>query len=408
MIGSLYAGISGLKANTKTMSVIGDNIANVNTTGFKTSGVSFSNIFSASLGSAGNQIGRGVMMSGVNPVWDAGSFENTNNTTDLAVSGKGLFIVTDANETPFYTRAGNFEFDKNGNLITQDKMNVQGYGIDANGQLSTAISDIILPAGINSPRATTEFSTAVNLDAGAVAADTYSTSLTVYDSLGNAIPLTLTFIKNAAVPPPSVWDVSASIPDSFGNPVAGVDVADVQFDVDGKLIGAANPTISLTLDNGADSPQTIRWDLYEDGATNGNLTGYASASSTASQSQDGFSSGTLQGVSVDEEGVFTGLYSNGTMTSFAQIALADFGSYSGLSKMGSNLYLASIDSGQAIVGVPGNSGLGAVSPNSLEMSNVDLASEFVKMITTQRAFQANSKVITTSDEILAELINIKR
>ncbi|MBL0701285.1 MAG: flagellar hook-basal body complex protein, partial [Desulfosarcina sp.] len=131
-------------------------------------------------------------------------------------------------------------------------------------------------------------------------------------------------------------------------------------------------------------------------------------SATSSQTQNGYASGTLQGVSVDEDGVFTGLYSNGIMTPFAQIALADFASYSGLAKMGGNLYAASVNSGQATTGVPGSSSLGSVSPSSLEMSNVDLSTEFVQMITTQRAFQASSKVITTSDEILSELINIKR
>ncbi len=404
MIGSLYAGISGLKVNTKAMSVIGDNIANVSTTGFKTSRVSFANIFSASLGSTENQIGRGVYLSGVNPVWDSGSLENTNNITDLAVNGKGLFIVNDDSGTPFYTRAGKFEFDRYGNLVSQDDMAVQGYAIDVNGNTAASLSGISLPSGNNAPFATDEFSMGINLDAGAATNDTYTTSVTVYDSLGNAIPLTMTFTKNTTA---RQWDVDASIPSSAGSGAA-VSVATVTFDADGNLAGTTDPTVTLTLTNGATSPQTLDWDLYESGSTNGKLTGYSGASATSSQTQNGYTSGTLQGVSVDESGVFTGLYSNGTMTPFAQIALADFASYAGLGKMGSNLYLATINSGQPTTGVPGSSSLGSVSPSSLEMSNVDLSAEFVQMITTQRAFQANSKVITTSDEILAELINIKR
>jgi flagellar hook protein FlgE len=404
MIGSLYAGISGLKVNTKAMSVIGDNIANVNTTGFKTSRVSFANIFSASIGSTENQIGRGVYLSGVNPVWDSGSLENTNNVTDLAVNGKGLFIVNNDSGTPLYTRAGKFEFNRYGNLVSQDDMAAQGYSIDVNGNQAASLSDITLPAGNNAPFATDEFSMGINLDAGAATNDTYTTSVTVYDSLGNPIPLTMTFTKNATA---RQWDVDASIPTSAGSGAA-VSVATVTFDADGDLIGTTDPTVTLTLTNGATSPQTFDWDLYESSSTNGNLTGYSGTSATSSQTQTGYASGTLQGVSVDESGVFTGLYSNGAMIPFAQIALADFASYSGLGKMGSNLYLATINSGQPTIGVPGSSSLGSVSPSSLEMSNVDLSTEFVQMITTQRAFQASSKVITTSDEILAELINIKR
>ena len=407
MIGSLYAGISGLKVNTKAMSVIGDNIANVNTTGFKTSKVSFANVFSASLGSTENQIGRGVSLAGVNPVWDSGSLENTTSVTDLAVNGKGLFIVNNDNGSPLYTRAGKFDFDKDGNLVTQDGLTVQGYAIDVDGNLAPALSDIALPPGNSAPKVTTEFDMGINLDGSAEIDDEYTTSLTVYDSLGNAIPLTMTFTKTAN---DREWTATPSIPDSVSGSTAptieGVANITVTFDGDGNLDSVLNPTnpeITLTLDNGATSGQTIDWNVL-----NGNLTGYSGTSATSSQSQDGYASGTLQGVSVDEDGVFTGLYSNGTLSPFAQIALADFTSYSGLAKMGSNLYSASINSGQPTIGVPGSASLGKVSPSSLEMSNVDLSDEFVKMITTQRAFQANSKVITTSDEILAELINIKR
>ncbi len=403
MIGSLYAGISGLKVNTKAMSVIGDNIANVNTTGFKASRVSFANIFSASLGSTENQIGRGVTMSGVNPVWDSGSVENTTSITDLAVNGKGLFIVNDDSGTPFYTRAGKFEFDKYGNLVSQDDLTVQGYAIDLNGNSAASLGDIALPAENSIPFATDELSMGINLDAGAAAGDSYNSSLTVYDSLGNAIPLTVTFVNTAA----GAWTATPSISASAGSVTSGN--ISVTFDGNGNLTAPAlDSTITLALTNGATTPQDITWDLCENGSTNGSLTGYSGASATSSQTQNGYASGTLQGVSVDEDGVFTGLYSNGIMTPFAQIALADFASYSGLAKMGGNLYSASVNSGQATTGVPGTSSLGSVSPSSLEMSNVDLSDEFVQMITTQRAFQANSKVITTSDEILAELINIKR
>jgi flagellar hook protein FlgE len=181
------------------------------------------------------------------------------------------------------------------------------------------------------------------------------------------------------------------------------------FDVNGNLTPppAADPTISLALTNGVLQPLT--WDIYDDSTVNfGDITGYASPSVTAFQTQDGFTSGSLRGVSVDEDGVVTGSYSNGQLVPLYQVVLADFPSYWGLGKMGDNLYAESRASGQPIPGTAGTASLGSISPSALEGSNVDLATEFVKMITAQRAFQANSRVITTSDEILSELINLKR
>jgi flagellar hook protein FlgE len=175
------------------------------------------------------------------------------------------------------------------------------------------------------------------------------------------------------------------------------------------LNGTTDPTINLTLNNGATMP-ALTWDLYDavTSATNGDLTQYASQSTTTFQTQNGYPAGALRSVSVDEAGVVTGAYSNGQLVPLFQVALADFPSYYGLTKMGGNLYAASLQSGDAMPGVPGSGRLGSISPSAIEMSNVDLGQEFVKMITTQRAFQANSRVITTSDEILNELINIKR
>jgi flagellar hook protein FlgE len=184
----------------------------------------------------------------------------------------------------------------------------------------------------------------------------------------------------------------------------------VTFDADGVLTApAADVTVRLHLDNGADDPLDVEWDLYDDdGIASGDLTGYASASVTTFQSQNGYPSGSLRGVSVGEDGYVTAAYSNGELVPMYLLALADFPSYDGLTKMGQNLYAESLMSGQALLGTSGAGRLGTLSPSSLELSNVDLAEEFVKMITTQRAFQASSKVITSSDEILQELMNIKR
>jgi flagellar hook protein FlgE len=244
----------------------------------------------------------------------------------------------------------------------------------------------------------------MNLDGTSTTGDTYSTTVTVYDSLGNDITLTMNFEKTANA---GEWNVTASIPSTAGSGAA-VSVSTVTFDADGNLTGTTDPTITLTLTNGATSPQTITWDLYEDGTTNEALTGYSTPSIVNSKPQNGYTAGTLKGFTFDSDGVITAEYSNGVLTPIYQVALADFPSYSGLTKLGGNLYAESLASGQPSIGTANSGSMGSISPRSLEMSNVDLATQFVNMITTQRAFQANSKVITTSDELLTDLINIKR
>jgi flagellar hook protein FlgE len=407
MIGSLYSGISGLKANTSAMAVIGDNIANVDTTGFKSSKVSFANIFSSTLTRTGLEIGRGVTLNGVNSQWETGSLENTSSATDLSVNGTGLFVVNDPSTSiPYYTRAGQFEWDNGGNLVTPDGFIVQGYTIATDGTVGN-IENISLPNGTSAPSATTNISFGINLDADAADGDTFTSSITTYDSLGSEVILDVVFTYDLAN---TEWDwtVSPSVGSSSST-------GSVSFDADGVLTApAANPTIVVddgaggNFPNGAD-PLSITWTMLDAaGASDGSMTGYSSDSTKTAQTQDGYPSGSLQSVSVDEDGYFTGIYSNGSMIPFAQVVLADFASYSGLSKMGSNLYAASLASGQALISAPNTASLGSIAPSTLEMSNVDLAGEFVEMITTQRAYQANSKVITTSDEILQELINIKR
>jgi len=233
--------------------------------------------------------------------------------------------------------------------------------------------------------------------------DTYSTTLTIFDSQGDEITLTLDFVKtgdNAWT-----WEPSVPLPATVTAPLVPTAIT---FSADGTLVPGADPTISIDTGTGATLPGIV-WDLYDlAGVSNGDITQFASSSTTTFQTQNGYTSGTLRAVNVDEEGIIMGVYSNGELMPLFQMALADFPSYDGLSNMGNNLYAAARSSGQAMPGVPGNGRLGSISPSSIEMSNVDLAAEFVKMITTQRAFQANSKVITTSDEILADLISIKR
>jgi flagellar hook protein FlgE len=409
MIGSLFAGISGLNANSTAMTVIGDNIANVNTTAFKSNRASFANVLSQSLGgSGGSDIGRGVDFWGTTPIWSQGSLENTSSPMDMAINGRGFFEVVDDSGSSFYTRAGEFTFNNNGELINPDGLVLQGYAVQSvapDGTLTLgSISNIQIPTESTSPPlATTEFSVDVNLNSGAAVGDTYTTTITAYDSLGNDIPIAIDFVKTGN----NAWTWQASSP--MATAVTPATATALTFDPNtGELTNGTDPTINLTLSNGAVMP-ALTWDLYDTGnVTNGDLTQYASASTTSFQTQNGYPAGMLRSVSVDEAGVVTGSYSNGQLVPLFQVALVDFPSYYGLTKMGNNLYSSSLESGDAMPGLPGTGRLGSISPSSIEMSNVDLAQEFVKMITTQRAFQANSRVITTSDEILNELINIKR
>lgn len=402
MIGSLYSGISGLDANTQKLSVIGDNIANINTTGFKASDVSFANVFTESMGT-GDGIGRGVVVSGISQDWSPGSLEDSDSATDLAVNGNGMFVVSDeATGVTYYTRSGNFAFDKAGDLTTADGLMVQGYAIDSTGQIGS-LGNITMPGDVSEPSATTEISFTMNLDADAADGDVFDSTITVYDSLGSAVELTCNFTYDSAN---TEWDWTVT-PSSGACATTG----SLSFDTDGSLDaateGGGNPTIALTGLSGADL--SIDWVYLNSSATSdGTLTGYASSSVTTNQSQDGYVSGYLQGVSVDEDGYFIGQYSNGEMTTFAQITLANFANYDGLAKVGGNLYTTSLESGVALLGLPGSAGMGSITPGALEMANVDLANEFIEMIISQRAFQASSKVITTSDEVLSDLINLKR
>ena len=497
MLGSLYSGISGLNASSAAMSVIGDNIANVSTTGFKSSSMSFSSMFSQSLGEAtANAAGSGVQVASITENWTSGSFENTGNGTDLAISGKGLFVVENDNGEQFYTRAGNFSFNSDGDLVNPDGLLVQGYQINDGGGLG-ALSNINI-AGDNTYRneATENITIGLNLDSSSDVGETYETTITINDSLGNDIPLTMEFIKIEGY---NAWAATSAIPTGTGsanfglsvdaqtaaqdvldavnavtdtdpasasiaaaqaeydamiaanaatpgtysseeiyaayavldavrtaaldpanttaadieaavvNVVNDLDFFTLEFDSTGTLTNTADQTIALTLTNGAIASQPITLDLVDGTNTsNGNVTGFPSETMMSSQSQDGYPAGILQSVSVDELGYVTGSYSNGQKINLYRLVLADFPSYQGLSKIGNNLYTASRASGQASIAVVGEGRLGGLTASALELSNVDLAAEFVKMITTQRAYQANSRVISTSDELLTELINIKR
>jgi len=422
MFSSLASAVSGMNASSVAMSVVGDNIANVNTPAFKSNASSFANVMYQSLeGGVGGEVGSGVSFEGTVPFWSQGAFESTSNPTDLAINGSGFFQLRHTDGTVAYSRAGGFTFDVNGNLINSQGMFVQGYEIDrATGALQNIV-DINAPGlTILSPQATSTLSMDINLDASAATGDQFRTSISVYDSLGNALPLEIKFTKQAlSVPAPvplvTTWQAEASVPPAFAGAgssvtIGGAATQNFVFDANGVMTTpAADTAIALTLDNGATTPQSITWTLYDSGGTSmGDITGYSSESTKTFHTQDGYPTGILRKATVDEDGFVYGVYSNGQVEAFYRVVLADFPNYYGLSNVGNNNYLETLQSGQPLLGPPKTGKLGSINSSSLEMSNVDLASEFVKMITYQRSFQANTRVITTSDEMLTELINLKR
>ena len=402
MISSLYSGVQGIQANSKALGVIGANIANVNTGAYKAGNISFATV----LGETGAN--GGVKVWGMSKTWSQGALEYTSSTTDLAIIGNGLFVVKGSDGSDYYSRAGAFFFDKNGQLVNEDGYKVQGLAI-ASGTTTGSPTTIDVSSVTSSPKATSEMRMAMNLDSATVASGTFTNTISVYDSLGNQIPLTLTFTKDASAS--NTWEVTGEVPASTSGTVT-FDVSTLKFGADGKLLTPATDIeIEIAgLNTGASATMSVTWDLYDDvnKVPYDDITQFSGNSGVTFQNQDGYATGSVSSVQVGEDGMVTGIFTNGKTKALYQIVLAKFPNYQGLAAVGNNLYRASIDSGEPIIGAARTSGRGSISQMSLEMSNVDLATEFVKMIVTQRAYQANAKVITTSNEVLQELINMKR
>ncbi|MGZ6248030.1 MAG: flagellar basal-body rod protein FlgF [Syntrophales bacterium] len=406
---ALYTGISGLNASSTEMDVISNNIANVNTVGYKSQNTYFADILSQSLsgGYSGTmQVGRGVEVADIGTQFGPGSFETTGNATDVAIDGDGFFMVNDKNGATYYTRAGSFHLDNTGNLVDLNGDKVQGYNLL--GAAPTTVTDINLNNVQSVPVSTTTFSVGANLDAGTAIGNTFSTTQTVYDSLGDKHSLDITYTSAApAVGSTSAWDLTLTLDGAIaGTPTT----ATLEFDANGALINPADNSINFgaTLPSGATigAGGVLTWDMTSSSSLI--LTGYASTSVINSLTNDGYASGQLKSLSVTDDGKISGFFTNGQTANVAQIVLANFGDPEGLKRMGSNLFGATVTSGPAIMNVPGASGMGTVAANSLEMSNTDIATEFINMITAQKAYSANARIITTEDQMLTELINIKR
>ena len=422
MSSSLWSGISGLYASSRQMDVIGNNIANVNTVGFKAGSTVFGDILSQSItgGSGAMQIGRGVGVTAVPTLFGQGSFASTQSATDLAIDGEGFFMVNDSDGATYYTRAGMFNMGEGGYLRDVNGYKVQGY-LYQGGVNTNAIGDISLSGIQSDPSATIEFAIGANLDSEAAVDDIFISAQTVYDSLGGAHTLKIEFTKLDPATP-RTWSYQAYLDGEPSDTAAGT----IAFEDDGILDVEAfgdivfnfntfqgdtdlNPSGATFGDGGSnDIIWVVKGDPTTTSLTPEVMTGYTSPSVNRSLISNGWASGELQSLSIGDDGVIDGFFTNGQSAGIGQIALAKFTNTLGLKKMGSCLFAATVSSGDALVNKPGTGGLGGISPNSLEMSNADIATEFINMITAQKAYQASAKVISTTDQMLSELMNIKR
>jgi len=409
LISTLFTGVTGLTSNSQAMSIIGDNISNVNTIGFKESKAVFSDIFSTILtnGSVTSQLGRGTQLQGTIQSFSQGSFEASSNALDLAIDGSGFFVVNNGTGN-FYTRAGQFRLNDDGLVQAITGEILQGNQI-SNGVASTSTTNIDLAGVQSAPQASTTFQIGANLDSAATAATTFNTPVTLFNSVGSQVLLNVQFTKVAGS---NSWTYALSPSDGT---VTSGGSGTVTFDTSGQLAtinGAlADQTIVIdyTSANPPASAQTLTWDVVDaSGASNGKLTGFAAESNNNSLVQDGYTTGTLVGLTVNSQGIISGLFNNGQSDSLFQVAMADFLAPSGLTRQGQNLFAESDASGQPVLGTATTGGFGAIVGQTLELSNVDLAEQFVTLIQTQQAFQASARIITTADDLLTEAVNLVR
>lgn len=430
ILASLHTGISGLQAQGQALGIIGDNIANASTTAFKASRGEFQDVIAANLKGilGGNQIGRGVRLGSATSLFAQGNLTPTERDSDMAIRGDGFFLVKEPTTSGgiSYTRDGSFRFDDKGRLTTNDGHKVQGYRIDQDsGKPEAELSDIQFASNTIPAKGTQGIRVDANLDSrkpintsdfNIATADKmadYSTSARIYDTTGTSQNITMHFFKSGE----QEWKWYAT---ADGGVLQGGEAGKQQQIAAGKLTftedGRLN-TDEVTSSNisfrGGQTDQKIDFNfgdsiLTRKGTGLQGSTHYGSKSQVFRQLQDGYASGTLTNYSIDEQGGVSGSYSNGITRPLAQIALARFENNEGLYKTGLNRFKEAYYSGQPLIGAAGEAGRGAIVAKTLEGSNVDLATEFVHMIQTQRNFQANAKTITTSDELLNEIIQLKR
>ncbi len=411
--------LSGLNANSTAISIVGNNLANLNTTGYKADTVEFQDLMSQQLGasSASNQVGLGVSGAQSVPQFIQGSITQTTGSYDAAIQGDGFFVVSGPNNQFLYTRAGDFTLDPTGHLQTASGEDVQGWNAVAGVvNPNSAVSDIVIPLNKVTPAtATANMSATVNLDASATAGatnGTYATPIQVVDAQGGTHTLTVTFTKSATAS--NQWDYAVTIPDAdLTTPSGGTPLASgtLTFDGTGKLTSpaATDPPISVSITGLADgaSDMAINWNLY-DTSGNGLVTQFAQTSGVSATSQDGVQAGQITKVGITDGGLLVATYSNGQQATVGQIALASIENPGSMLSVGNNNLQPTVDTSAPAIGTANSGGRGQIIGQSLEASTVDIATEFANLMAYQQSYQANSRVITTADQMTQDLIGLIR
>lgn len=400
--------LSGIQAASADLGIIGNNVANAATTGFKASRAEFGDVYASMLGASDTTIGAGVKLQRAAQSFEQGNISFTNNALDLAISGAGFFQLDDGGSTVF-TRAGQFSLDANGYVVNSEGNRLLAREADTNGAITGGIVPLQLDTTYVAPNATQALSGNINFDAREpetdsswstvtgvpdVAGYNSSTSTTVYDSLGNDHTLSLYFSKLDPATNPNEWNVRTLIDG------VELDTTTVTFNDDGSFAGPANIPVTWNPGGGATPGQVINIDLSSS-------TQYGSNFAVNSISQDGFTSGQLLGVDIDSSGIIFARFSNGQSQARGQIMLANFANVQGLQPLGNTTWAETYTSGAPVVSEPGTAGLGLVQSNALEESNVDLTGQLVRMILAQRNFQANAQTIQAEDTITQTIINLR-
>jgi flagellar hook protein FlgE len=423
MLRSLFSGISGLRAHQQMMDVTGNNIANVNTTGYKSSQAVFQDTLSQMVNAAGApqnlaggtnpaQAGLGVRLASINSNFGQGAAQTTGKSSDMMIQGDGFFVVKSGGEA-VYTRAGSFTFDANGSLTTPNGQVVQGWS-GVNGQVNTAgvPGAIVLPIGVSlAPAATQNVTLTGNFSNEALVDDPAASPVVIggskaipikmYDAFGAANTVVANFLKTAA----DTWTMTldfSNVPVPAGGSAPVPTPCPITF-VNGRPMTAPSATSTTATPDGFLNTMTVdgyTFDVHD-------LTQYSGQTEARISNSDGSGAGVLSSYTVSNTGQIVGVFSNGLKETLGQVALANFNNVNGLEKIGDSMYRSTVNSGLAQIGAAGSAGLGLITSGALEMSNVDLAQEFTNLVIAQRGFQANSRVITTSDEILQELVNLK-
>lgn len=407
-LSSFSTALSALATNTTAIAVTGNNLANLNTVGFKTNEVSFHDLVTQSIGAdlGATQVGFGVGTPTTMAQFTQGAIQSTGGPLDSAIQGDGFFVVQNAQGAIEYTRAGNFQTDQNGNLTTATGEQVQGWTIN-NGVLNTnaPVGPITVPVGsLAAPQATSNASADLNLNSTGATGSSFSTSVQVYDSQGNAHTLTYTFTKSAT---PNQWTYSVGITPSDTTPAGTPITGTLTFNSNGQLTSPAPnapPVLSISGLNSGASNMTVTWNLYN-GSTP-RITQYAQSSAVSAIAQNGAPAANLDSVGLGNGGRILASYSNGQQVVVGQVAMATIRNPASLVAVGDNNYQTSAATALPAIGLPGTGGRGTVQGGSIEASTVNMATEFTNLIVFQRAYEANAHVVTVANQLSQDTINL--